>query len=159
MPAFRKDAQRGAPKTFRKTDDAKRRTYPERTAPKRSEDFHSREERTERRFPARPYGADREDREPMHVIRRNPRPQTDTFRKTPPANDALQPLPPYLLKKGIEAARSEIGAMLEGISSLSSGNFQIQEVEIDVSFNADGKFLGFGAGGAATIRIRVAPAM
>jgi hypothetical protein len=35
--------------------------------------------------------------------------------------------------------------------------FDINEIEIAISFSAEGKFLGFGVGGAASITLRIKP--
>ncbi len=35
--------------------------------------------------------------------------------------------------------------------------FTIKEIELSASLNAEGKFLGFGVGGAATVTVRIGP--
>jgi hypothetical protein len=38
-----------------------------------------------------------------------------------------------------------------------TGQYNIDKVELTVSFNAGGEFIGFGVGGAASIRITIIP--
>ena len=35
--------------------------------------------------------------------------------------------------------------------------YEITEIEFNASFSADSKFMGFGVGGAASIKIKIAP--
>ena len=66
-------------------------------------------------------------------------------------------VPPSKLRAGIKAAQAEIRKSLDDIISIMTQDFEIYEIELTASFNADGKFLGFGVGGAATITIRIRP--
>ncbi len=61
------------------------------------------------------------------------------------------------LKRGFERAKDEIAGMCDEISTLMTGRYNIGEVELTVSFNAAGEFIGFGAGGAASIKITIIP--
>jgi len=61
------------------------------------------------------------------------------------------------LKRGFERARDEIAGMCDEISALMVGRYTIGKVELTVSFNAAGEFIGFGAGGAASITITIIP--
>ena len=78
--------------------------------------------------------------------------------KAAPRPTAAAPIPAYKLKKGIEAAKAEINEMIEALCNTMADSFNVSEVELVVSFGSDGKFLGFGAGGAAEVKIRIAPA-
>ncbi|MHB0925926.1 MAG: hypothetical protein ACYC1F_05425 [Gallionellaceae bacterium] len=66
-------------------------------------------------------------------------------------------VPPSKLRAGIIAAQAEIRKSLDDIVSVMAQDFEIYEIELTASFSADGKFLGFGVGGAATITIRIRP--
>ncbi|MEN6507221.1 MAG: hypothetical protein ABFD63_00285 [Smithella sp.] len=61
------------------------------------------------------------------------------------------------LKRGFERAKGEIVDMCDEISALMTSRYNIGKVELTVSFNAAGEFIGFGAGGAASIKITVIP--
>ena len=61
------------------------------------------------------------------------------------------------LKTGFERAKDEIAGMCDEISALMTDRYNIGEVELTVSFNAAGEFIGFGAGGAASIKITIIP--
>lgn len=37
------------------------------------------------------------------------------------------------------------------------GEYSIREIELSASFNADGKFMGFGVGSDMAIKIRISP--
>ena len=53
--------------------------------------------------------------------------------------------------------RSPFIGMCDEISALMSSRYNIGKVELTVSFNAGGEFIGFGAGGAASIKITIIP--
>ncbi len=61
------------------------------------------------------------------------------------------------LKRGFERAKDEIAGMCDEISALMTGRYNIGKVELTVSFNAAGEFIGFGAGGAASVKITIIP--
>ena len=61
------------------------------------------------------------------------------------------------LKRGFERAKNEIAGMCDEISALMTSRYNIGKVELTVSFNAAGEFIGFGAGGAASIKITIIP--
>ena len=54
-------------------------------------------------------------------------------------------------------AQSEIRESLQEITAALSMNFEISEIELSISFSADGKFLGFGVGGATSLKIKIRP--
>lgn len=47
--------------------------------------------------------------------------------------------------------------MCDEISALMTSSYNIDKVELTVSFNAAGEFIGFGPGGAASIKITIIP--
>jgi hypothetical protein len=61
------------------------------------------------------------------------------------------------LKRGFERARDEIAGMCDEISALMTSRYSVGKVELTVSFNAAGEFIGFGTGGAASITITIIP--
>jgi hypothetical protein len=65
--------------------------------------------------------------------------------------------PASKLRDGIKKAQSEIKQSLQEIASLMTMDFAVSEIEFSVSFSADGKFLGFGVGGAASIKVKIKP--
>jgi hypothetical protein len=69
----------------------------------------------------------------------------------------IQPVPAGKLKKGFEKAKVEIKGMIDEVASILTGEYNIKEIELEVSFSADGKFMGFGVGGSSTIKIKIAP--
>ena len=65
---------------------------------------------------------------------------------------------PFALKKGIEMAKGQIRSMVDEITGvLSNDKHTVTEVQLSLSFSADGKFLGFGHGGATSVSIKIAP--
>ena len=69
----------------------------------------------------------------------------------------IRPIPTSKLKEGVETAKTEIKKMIDEVASILTTEYDIKEIELEVSFNASGKFIGFGAGGAASIKIKIAP--
>lgn len=63
-----------------------------------------------------------------------------------------------LNSKGITDAKKKIKRMLFEFADSLGDDFDVEGIEVEASFNADGKFLGFGAGGAVNMKIRVKPA-
>lgn len=80
-------------------------------------------------------------------------------KKIPASSTAKQPtvVAPTALQNGISKARDEIAAALDGINDLISSRLEIAEAELSISFNAKGEFLGFGVGGAFSLKIKVKP--
>lgn len=68
-----------------------------------------------------------------------------------------KPVPAGKLMEGFEKAKSQIKRMTKEIVSTMNQDYIISEIELSASFNADGKFMGFGVGGAATIKIKISP--
>ena len=59
--------------------------------------------------------------------------------------------------KGLTKAKDEIDGLIQEIIDTSTADYEIHELEFAASFSADGKFLGIGVGGAATITLRIRP--
>jgi hypothetical protein len=77
--------------------------------------------------------------------------------KRPLPQEQRKTVPAAALKRGFERAKDDIAAMCNEISTLMTGRYAIDKVELTVSFNAAGEFIGFGAGGAASITITIIP--
>ncbi|MCW8965813.1 MAG: hypothetical protein OQK82_03870 [Candidatus Pacearchaeota archaeon] len=67
------------------------------------------------------------------------------------------PVPANKLRTGFKKAKKEIDSIVEEIASTMTESYTISEIELSASFSADGKFMGFGVGGAATIKIKITP--
>ena len=65
--------------------------------------------------------------------------------------------PASKLKEGMAKAQSEIRESLQEIANILTMDFEISEIELSISFSADGKFLGFGIGGATSIKVKIKP--
>ena len=65
--------------------------------------------------------------------------------------------PASKLRKGLSAAQAEIKESLQEIATLLTLDFEVSEIELSISFSADGKFLGFGVGGATSIKVKIRP--
>lgn len=61
------------------------------------------------------------------------------------------------LQAGIENAKDQIKGTLKNIASVFTQDFEVSEIEISVTFTADGKFLGFGTGGAMSAKVKIRP--
>jgi|GEM_PF-3453610 hypothetical protein len=77
--------------------------------------------------------------------------------KRPVAAEQPRTVSAAALKRGFERARDEITGMCDEISSLMTHRYNIGQVELTVSFNSGGEFIGFGAGGVASIKITIIP--
>ena len=71
--------------------------------------------------------------------------------------DLPKPVDASALKKGFDKAKKEIKNMVNEIASIMTTQYSISEIELTVSFSAEGKFMGFGVGGATSIKIKIAP--
>ncbi|MDZ7660928.1 hypothetical protein [Thiohalophilus sp.] len=67
------------------------------------------------------------------------------------------PVPVSKLRQGYSKAKDEINSIAEEIISTMTDDYFVSEIEFAASFSADGKFLGIGVGGAATVTIRIKP--
>jgi hypothetical protein len=64
-----------------------------------------------------------------------------------------EPVPANKLRAGLADARKQIDSAMNEVVKAFAGDFEIQEIELTASFSADGKFLGFGVGGSASLKI------
>jgi hypothetical protein len=71
--------------------------------------------------------------------------------------DLPKPVDASSLRKGLEKAKRDIKNMINEIADIMTAQYSISEIELSVSFNAEGKFMGFGVGGATSIKIKIAP--
>ena len=70
---------------------------------------------------------------------------------------ASQPVSMRKLKEGIAAANRALAELMEEFGSGILGNYDICDLEVPVSFGNDGRFLGFGKGGAVTFALTITP--
>jgi hypothetical protein len=61
------------------------------------------------------------------------------------------------LQAGIESAKDQIKGTLQNIAAVFTQDFEVSEIELSVTFTADGKFLGFGTGGAMSVKVKISP--
>lgn len=66
-------------------------------------------------------------------------------------------VPAGKLQKGLAQAKRKIDETLAEVIESITGSFEIAEIKLIASFNAEGKFLGFGVGGAMSIELTVRP--
>lgn len=66
------------------------------------------------------------------------------------------PVAPSKIQNGIDIARGELRGIVESLNDVSDG-LSVAGIELEVSFSADGKFLGIGVGGATSIKVAFAP--
>jgi len=75
----------------------------------------------------------------------------------PMAAPVSRPVPVARLKEGVAQANRALAEVIEQFGSTLSGDYDISALEVSVSFSEDGRFLGFGQGGAATMTLSVTP--
>ena len=68
-----------------------------------------------------------------------------------------EPVPANKLRAGMKEVKRQIDETLSDLIESLTGNYGIKEVKLVASFSADGRFLGFGVGGAASIEITICP--
>jgi hypothetical protein len=73
-------------------------------------------------------------------------------------DDGAAIVPTNKLEKGLQEAKESIRSMAYQVADSLGDAFDLAELELEVSFSADGKFMGFGVGGATSIRIKFTPA-
>ena len=64
---------------------------------------------------------------------------------------------PSKMRAGLAKAKDEIDSLIQEIVDISTSDYEISEIEFAASFSADGKFLGVGVGGSATVTFRIRP--
>jgi hypothetical protein len=71
--------------------------------------------------------------------------------------ELASPVPASKLHAGMIKAKQEIKKFVSEFATDMTEEYAIKEIELEISFNAEGKFLGFGVGGAASIKVHIAP--
>jgi hypothetical protein len=119
--------------------------------------------RTARDLPEKAYRSSgdfqgRREEKPFHAF---DRPKRETGfapdDKRPAVPEQQKAVSAAALKRGFQRAKDEITSMCDEISALMSSRYSIGKVELTVSFNSAGEFIGFGASGAASIKITIIP--
>jgi hypothetical protein len=64
---------------------------------------------------------------------------------------------PSKLRKGLTKAKAEINDLIQEVIDTATTDYSIHEIEFAAGFSADGKFMGIGVGGAASITFRIRP--
>jgi hypothetical protein len=64
---------------------------------------------------------------------------------------------PSKIRKGLAKAKDEIDGLIQEIVDISTTEYEVAEIEFAASFSADGKFMGVGVGGSATVTFRIRP--
>lgn len=64
---------------------------------------------------------------------------------------------PSKIKSGLAKAKDEIDGLIQEIVDIATTDYEISEIEFAASFSAEGKFLGVGVGGSATVTFRIRP--
>lgn len=67
------------------------------------------------------------------------------------------PVPVARLKNGVRDANRALAEVVEQFGHTLEGGYDISELEVTVSFGDDGRFLGFGQGGAAAMTLSITP--
>lgn len=73
------------------------------------------------------------------------------------AAPVAQPVSAERLKAGVADANRALGEVVEKFGHTLRGDYDISQLEVTVSFGQDGRFLGFGAGGAASMTLSITP--
>jgi hypothetical protein len=63
------------------------------------------------------------------------------------------------LRDGLEAAQGQIKKTLQGFAAVFTQDFEVSKISLTLSFSAEGKFLGFGAGGAMSVSVEIEPSL
>ncbi len=71
-----------------------------------------------------------------------------------PSSTAVKP---SKMKAGLAKAKDDINELIQEIVDIGTTDYEISEIEFAASFNAEGKFLGIGVGGSATVTFRIRP--
>lgn len=82
---------------------------------------------------------------------------TESGRLFAPVSRSAPVVPASKIKSGIRSARRQIEESLEEVLEIFTGPYRISQIELEISFSADGKFLGFGVGGATSMKVVIAP--
>lgn len=68
------------------------------------------------------------------------------------------PVPPKIVADEIKKVHDKIRKMIDAIIDIPvKKGYEIDEINISLSFNAKGEFLGIGVGGAASVGMKIKP--
>jgi hypothetical protein len=91
------------------------------------------------------------------LVKRLPPGYTETNSGLAIPSNIKQPVPASKIQIGFKKAKVEINSLIQEITSTMVESYTISEIELTASFSADGNFMGFGIGGAASIKIKIKP--
>jgi len=66
-------------------------------------------------------------------------------------------VPVSKLEAGLEKAQIEALKLVRSFSKFATAEYTVKEIEVSLSFDANGKFLGIGIGGAASVKMKLSP--
>jgi len=72
-------------------------------------------------------------------------------------SEFVEPVPSSKLLSGLNKATKALKELVKQLGLSRLDNYLISQLELAISFDAQGKFMGFGVGGAATNTIRLVP--
>lgn len=84
-------------------------------------------------------------------------PETTKEPKSTSATPKSKAVPASKIREGIASAQTEIKQSLHDIAKMMAMEFEVSEIEISLSFDAKGQFMGFGVAGAASIKVKIKP--
>jgi len=64
---------------------------------------------------------------------------------------------PSKFRSGLKSAQAAIQESIGEFTQFMSQDMEVFEIGLSISFNAEGKFLGFGVGGATSVTIKIRP--
>ena len=99
-----------------------------------------------------PSGGFDRDRPPRRTFRRQ---DDEPQRGAPPAisQPAAALVAPRAMTRGIQEAKAALAEVMASLLASAEDGLDVESVEATVSFAADGKFMGFGKGGAASLTL------
>lgn len=66
-------------------------------------------------------------------------------------------VPVSKLEAGLEKAQIGILKLVRSFSKFATAEYTVKEIEVSLGFDANGKFLGIGVGGAASVKMKLSP--
>ena len=166
MSPIKRNVFKRGPRSVKKSLDAREDKYPVKKPARKTDEFREeKDDGYERRPASRTHSFDRRDRyikkerEPLSLKRATgfTAAMPEPLKVHAAGDSGMQPVTAYKLRKGLAAAQKEILETIEDVSRFFAESRHIRELELDVSFSAEGQFLGFGRAGAATIKIKINP--
>ncbi len=99
----------------------------------------------------------REEIESKGLSKRPPRGYKETSSGIFVPDSPGKPVSPSKFTKGLKSAKSSIQEAISEFSDFITQEMEISEIELSISINAKGEFLGFGVGGDASVKIKIRP--